>query len=59
MRCLCGYETLRSDNFLRHLKRKTSWCDEVKVITNNKISYEEQIIKFYYDMINTKKDFVI
>ena len=58
-KCVCGYETFREDNLVRHLKRKTTWCDEVivsKVIENNS---DEQMIIFYYKMINTKKDFAI
>ena len=58
-KCICGYETRRHDNFVRHLKRKTTWCDEVivsKVIENNS---DEQMIIFYYKMINTKKDFAV
>jgi hypothetical protein len=58
-KCLCGYETRRYDNFIRHLKRKSSWCDELKVSTVMEANGDEQMILFYYKMINTKKDFTI
>jgi len=58
-KCLCGYETRRNDNFVRHLKRKTTWCDEVKVSAVIEKNGDEQMILFYYKMINTKKDFAI
>ena len=58
-KCLCGYETRRNDNFVRHLKRKTTWCDEVMVSAVIEKNGDEQMILFYYKMINTKKDFAI
>ena len=58
-KCLCGYETRRVDNFVRHLKRKTTWCDEVMVSSVIEKNSEEQMILFYYKMINTKRDFAI
>ena len=58
-KCLCGYETRRVDNFVRHLKRKTTWCDEVMVSAVIEKNSEEQMILFYYKMINTKRDFAI
>ena len=58
-KCLCSYETSRADNFIRHLKRKTSWCDEVQVINTNKANDKEKIIIFYYYMINSEKSFVL
>ena len=59
IKCSCGYKTYRPDNFARHLKRKTSWCNEVDVLTTNDSNENERIITFYYNMINIKKDFVI
>ena len=58
-KCLCGYETRRNDNFVRHLKRKTTWCDEVMVSAVIEKNGDEQMILFYYKMINTKRDFAI
>ena len=58
-KCLCGYETRRNDNFVRHLKRKTTWCDEVMVSAVIEKNGDEQMILFYYKMIDTKKDFAI
>ena len=58
-KCLCGYETRRVDNFVRHLKRKTTWCDEVMVSAVIEKNSDEQMILFYYKMINTKRDFAV
>ena len=50
-KCVCGYETDRQDNFLRHLQRKRNWCR----VDNE----DEQIILFYYRMMEKKRSFAV
>ena len=58
-KCLCGYETKRNDNFVRHLKRKTSWCDEVTVSSVIENNSKEQVIILYYKMLKNEKVFAV